>query len=260
MSDEQSTDQGHGRFVWYDLMTNDAAGAEAFYTSVLPWKTAKMEIEGGAYTMWTLGGPEDSIGGIGPPPAEGVPPHWSAYVAVADVDATAARAGELGGAVHLPPTDIPGVGRFAVLADPQGGAIAVYRSATQPPGPLAQPKVGQFSWHELATGDLAAATEFYFDLFGWTALGEHDMGPMGVYRIYGQGDVPYGGIFKRPPEMPVTAWLCYVRVDDLDATVAKVTQDGGQVVNGPMDVPGGDRIAQCVDPQGAMFALHEHRS
>jgi hypothetical protein len=84
------------------------------------------------------------------------------------------------------------------------------------------------------------------------------MGEMGLYQIYGQGDVPYGGMFKRPPEMPVTTWIYYVRVEDVDATAEAVKAAGGQLINGPMDVPGGDRVAQCVDPQGAMFALHQH--
>lgn len=257
-SDEQRVD-AHGRFVWYDLMTGDAAGSVGFYTDLLPWQTVAMDMgEAGDYTMWTLTGDQDgSIGGLGPLPGEGVPPHWMAHVFVTDVDATAARAAELGGTLHVPPTDIPGIGRYAAIGDPQGGSIGIYTSAN-PPGPIAQPKVGAFSWHELGTSDLDGALAFYGELFGWKELATHDMGEMGPYRIYGQGDVPYGGMFTRPPQMPVTMWIYYVRVDDVEASCEAVKAAGGQVINGPMDVPGGDRVAQCIDPQGAMFALHQH--
>jgi hypothetical protein len=213
--------------------------------------------------MWTRGSAESSLGGLNPLPEEaaaaGAPPHWLAYVAVADVDATAERAAELGGGVTVPPSDIPDIGRFAVLTDPQGGMIAVYRSATAAPEPT-EPQVGQFSWHELATTDLDGAFAFYSDLFAWEAQEAMDMGPAGTYQIYGQGDVPYGGMFVKTPEMPVVCWLYYVRVADMEATVEKVKAGGGQVINGPMEVPGGDSIAQCLDPQGAMFAVHCRRS
>ena len=83
-----------------------------------------------------------------------------------------------------------------------------------------------------------------------------DIGDMGTYQIYGRGAHPLGGMFNRPADMPRSAWLHYVRVSDVTAAAERVTELGGQVIRGPMEVPGGDMIAQCMDPQGAMFAVH----
>jgi hypothetical protein len=252
-----SHEKGRGLFVWYDLMTTDPQAAKQFYAAVAGWDTHTMDMPEGPYEMWTRGSAETALGGVNPlPEGAPAPPHWLAYVAVPDVDATAARAAELGGQVLHAPSDIPQVGRFAVLQDPQGGVIAVYRSATGEPAEICEPEVGQFSWHELATTDLDGAFAFYADLFAWERQEAMDMGPAGTYQIYGQGDVPYGGMFVKPPEMPAVAWLYYVRVADMEAAVEKVKAGGGQVINGPMEVPGGDSIAQCLDPQGAMFAVH----
>jgi predicted enzyme related to lactoylglutathione lyase len=120
--------------------------------------------------------------------------------------------------------------------------------------------MGEVSWHELATTNHEEAFEFYTTLFGWQKTDAMDMGEMGTYQMYGpESDeaVTYGGIFNKPPDMPAPPhWLYYIRVDDIHAAVDRVKENGGQVLNGPMEVPGGDQIAQCLDPQGAAFALH----
>jgi predicted enzyme related to lactoylglutathione lyase len=189
----------------------------------------------------------------------GVPPNWLAYVAVPDVDATAKRATELGGKLLREPEDIPTIGRFAVVADPQGAVLCAFQpggeGAGRPEGP---PAIGEFSWHELATTDHEAAFAFYSDLFGWKKGEAMDMGEMGVYQLYGRGDLPLGGMFNRTEDMPgPPAWLYYVRVESVDDAAERVKRMGGKILNGPMDVPGGDRIVQCMDPQGAAFALHQ---
>jgi predicted enzyme related to lactoylglutathione lyase len=149
------------------------------------------------------------------------------------------------------------VGRFAVIGDPQGGVVCLFRPADGlPPAPFA-PKLMEFSWHELATSDWRAAFDFYRQMFGWQTIDEADMGPLGTYLIFGADGAAYGGIFNKPPEMPVTAWCYYVRVQDVNEIARKVTENGGQVINGPMEVPGGDWIAQCLDPTGGMFAVHQ---
>jgi predicted enzyme related to lactoylglutathione lyase len=114
-----------GMFSWNELMTTDVEGARKFYTELLGWTTEELQMEGGNYTVIKAGGEE--IGGmmITPPQAEGVPPHWGAYVTVDDVDATATTAKDLSGNILVPPTDIPDVGRFSVIQDPQGAAIAI---------------------------------------------------------------------------------------------------------------------------------------
>jgi predicted enzyme related to lactoylglutathione lyase len=246
-----------GRFVWYDLMTTDPASAEIFYKEVVGWGTAPWEGGETPYTMWMNG--ETPVGGIMqlPEEAAGAPPHWLAYIATPDVDATCALAIQLGGNVIKEPMDIPEVGRFAVLADPQGAVFAAYSPASDPPGHEGPPQVGEFSWHELTTTDHEAAFEFYHALFGWDKTDSMDMGEAGIYQMYGRKGMPLGGMFNKPAEMPgPPAWLYYARVDDVHSATEKVQQQGGRILNGPMEVPGGDTIAQCMDPQGTAFALH----
>jgi predicted enzyme related to lactoylglutathione lyase len=244
-----------GKFVWYDLMTTDPKGAEAFYKNVAGWTTEQWEAM--PYTMWKAG--NSTIGGIMPMPdaAAGPPPHWIAYIAVPDVDASMALIASLGGRTLMAAKDIPGVGRFALATDPQGAAFAVFTPLGTAPGQDHDPAIGEFSWHELSTSDYAAAFAFYEKVFGWHKQAEHDMGPMGIYLLFSRNGRELGGMFTMDPsrKMPPN-WLQYIRVDNADRAVERVTAAGGTVLNGPMDVPGGDRIAQCMDPQGAAFALH----
>ena len=249
----------HGRFVWYDLMTSDPVAAQGFYTRIAQWGTQPWG-EPGAYTMWTNEG--TPMGGTVGLPAEllaqGIPPHWLPYVCVRDVDATVRDAERLGGKAMHQPEDIPSVGRFAVLQDPQGAALAVFTPADQPPGHDGTPRLGDISWHELTTTDYEAAFDFYAALFGWEVVKDSDMGPAGIYREYGQHGRTYGGMFNKTPDMPVPPnWLCYIRVRDVNQTVELVKSLGGQIMIGPLEVPGGDLIAQCLDPQGAAFAIHQ---
>jgi predicted enzyme related to lactoylglutathione lyase len=247
----------NGRFVWYDLLTSDVKAASAFYGEVVGWKTQPFD-EGGHYTMFVGG--QGPLGGVMTVPDEakkmGAPPHWMSNVQVANVDATVAQAKKAGAKIHKEASDIPKVGRFAVLADPQGASISVFSPLR--PMPLQDDgKQGAFSWNELLTSDHESAFRFYSELFGWQKLHEHDMGPMGKYLIYGVGDKRLGGMFTKGKDMPMPpSWIYYIHVDDLEGAVARAKSKGGKVMNGPMDVPGGDRIAQLSDPQGAMFALH----
>jgi uncharacterized protein len=248
------TDSARGRFVWYDLKTPDAAGAQAFYSKVAGWGTQQWEEL--KYTMFTANGVP--IGGIVPPgQGDGAPPHWLAHITVPDVDATVKQAASLGGRTVAPATDIPHIGRYAVLADPQGAVFAVF-APSNPPGAENDPAVGEFSWHELATSDWSSAFTFYQALFGWDKQAEHDMGPIGTYLLFARNGRELGGMFT-PGNIPPN-WLQYIRVDSADAAVERVTAAGGKVLNGPMEVPGGDRIAQCLDPYGAAFAVHSRKA
>lgn len=242
-----------GRFLWYDLMTPDPEAAKAFYTKVVGWGTESWDGAGMPYDMWVAGhGP---IGGVMQLPAEaqqaGAPPHWMTHIGVRDVDATVAQVQALGGGVVKEPADIPEVGRFAVVTDPYGAMFSVYT----PSGDMSRPEWpqrGDFSWHELMTGDLAGAWEFYETLFGWEKMGEMDMGDAGVYQMYGKGETMYGGMMKQQPAV----WAFYAQVEDADAATGRATSAGAQVLVGPMDVPGGDRVAFLQDPQGAYFGVH----
>lgn len=254
-----STNDIRGRFVWYELLTDDPGAASGFYTDLFGWGEELWEGDGEPYTVWSAG--DRMMAGAMKLPeeakAQGAVPAWLPYMGTPDVDATVDRARELGAHVHMEPTDIPSVGRIAVLADPQGASFAVFRPEGEDGahGPAAPPEHGHFSWHELATSDWKGALDFYRELFGWEETDQHDMGEAGVYQMYGKEGRPYGGMFDLPEGHP--HWMLYVTVSDLDETVERVTRAGGQLLNGPMQVPGGSRVAQCRDPEGAAFALHE---
>jgi predicted enzyme related to lactoylglutathione lyase len=245
-----------GRFDWYDLMTKDTSAAKSFYTEVIGWKTTKWA--NNDYEMWSVG--DHTLGGMMKLPAEaqkmGAPSHWLGYIETDDVDATAKQAEKLGGRIHHPPTDIPTVGRFAALADPQGASFAIFKPA-QPMNDSPRTS-GYIGWHELNTTDYQAAWKFYSELFGWKPTSSMDMGPdLGMYFMFGlDASQTMGGMSNVAKKMNMPAhWLFYITVDDMDAAVARTQKGGGKLLNGPMDVPGGDKIAQCMDPQGAAFAL-----
>jgi predicted enzyme related to lactoylglutathione lyase len=165
---------------------------------------------------------------------------------------------QAGGAVHREPEDIPGVGRFAVVADPQGAVLMLFKDSSGEAMPAVVPGTpGHVGWHELYADDWPAALAFYADLFGWSRGTAVDMGPMGTYQLFacGAGGAEVGGMMNRPAGVPGPCWLYYFNVAAVDAAVARVTGLGGQVLNGPMQVPGGSWIVQCADPQGAAFAL-----
>ena len=248
-----------GQFVWYEHLTKDAPKAIGFYSDVVGWKTQPFQEGGGDYTMWV--GSQGPLGGVMKLPAEaekmGAPPHWEAHVQVDDVDATAAQAKKLGGKVYKEPEDIPNVGRFAVLADPQGAVFCVFKPKEAMTAHDIS-KEGEFCWNELLTSDREAAFRFYSQLFGWQILQQMDMGPAGTYLVFGVGDLRLGGMMTAPKgaNMP-PMWLFYAETKDLDAALQRAQKKGAKLMNGPMDVPGGGRIAQLMDAQGAAFALHQ---
>jgi uncharacterized protein len=257
----------HGRFVWSELMTTDTKAAGRFYSKVVGWKTQPFpgsETSEAPYTLWMAG--EQGVGGMMAMPAEmkagGAPPSWSIYVGVHDADAAAAKALSLGGKVVVPPGDIPKVGRFSVLSDPQGAPFAVLQpDGPSPTGPDAAPALLEISWRELATTDLAGATAFYRALFGWEMLKANDMGPMGLYQELGRFGRSLGGMYTTPADVQAPPhWLIYAKVPDIQVAVAAVAAEHGQVLDGPMEVPGGDLVARILDPQGAAFALHQAKS
>jgi len=212
--------------------------------------------------MWTAG--EKAIGGRAKLPEEakamGAPPHWLAYVTVPDTEAVVERTKASGGSVLMPATTMEKVGTFAVLQDPQGAVFTPFTPAEGPGGEVEAAEVGQFSWHELYTTDSEAAFEFYSEIFGWKKTDAMDMGEQGIYQMYGPEATEgfsYGGMMNKPAEMPGPPhWLYYIRVPDIEAAASTVKELGGQVFMGPMEVPGGDMIAMCMDPQGGAFAVH----
>jgi len=246
-----------GRFVWHELMTTDTDAASDFYSRVVPWKAEDSGMP--SYSLWMSG--KARAGGLMALPEDdgsATPPHWLIYVGTSDVDATVEAAEKLGGKVLKPASDIPNVGRFAVLSDPQGAAFAVFTPSSAPEeGMPAGGGVGDFTWHELATTDLDAAFSFYSELFGWEKGRAHDMGEAGIYQIVSHGGQDVGGIWKARDNSTPPNWLSYVRVEDAAKAAGAVKAAGGRVLNGPMEVPGGSWIVQLLDPQGGAFAVVE---
>jgi uncharacterized protein len=245
----------HGHFVWYELTTSDVEAAKAFYADVVGWGTRE-ESTSMAYTLFTAG--QDSVGGlIGLPehPRQiGAQPRWVGYVSVDDVDAAAGRIKQLGGTVHVPPTNIPNVSRFSVVADSQMAILVLVR--WQSPGrhqSASIDKPGHVGWHELLATDWEKAFVFYHEIFGWQKAETH-IGPTGTYQLFSAAGQTIGGMFNKPPMAPVAFWLYYFNVADVDAAAQRVRANGGQILEGPTEIPGG-RVARCTDPQGAMFAL-----
>jgi predicted enzyme related to lactoylglutathione lyase len=216
------------------------------------WKTQAFE-QDPSYQMFAA-----STGPLGGTVAHADgPPHWLPFLGSTDIEATVQHAVSLGATVVTDITSIPNGGRWARLTDPQGAAFAVYQSATKPAREK-PPKRGEFSWHELMTSDYKAAFRFYSAVFNWEKTSEMDMGEgLGVYFMFGRNGIPLGGMFNTMPQMQGgPAWTGYIRVKDVNKAVKKAKAGGATLINGPMEVPGGDWIAQFIDPQGAMFAVH----
>jgi uncharacterized protein len=246
-----------GKFVWYDQMSNDLAGAEKFYSKVVGWTLAPNTMNSQKYTLLKAG--EAMVGGLMPIPEEaakmGARPAWMGYIAVDDVKAYADKVKAAGGAIYREPTEIPNIGTFAVAADPGGAGFFLFKGDGDQ-APAQDPmKPGYIGWHELHGAEPEKSFAFYSGLFGWTKGEAMDMGPVGTYQIFTTKAQQGGGMMKKMAQEPAAHWLYYITVDAIDAAVGRVKSAGGQVLNGPMEVPGGSWVMQGLDPQGAVFAL-----
>jgi predicted enzyme related to lactoylglutathione lyase len=247
-----------GKFIWHDLMTSDVDKAVAFYTDLFGWTVHEVDMarEIGKYKMIRAAGKEQ--GGFVPLPPEDshLPSRWICYGTVEDVDAAAAKAVELGGQAPETGMDVPGVGRFAVIVDPQGAAVSPYRPERWPEeGNPGSGQPGTFVWHELLASDPEEEGRFFSEIFGWTTE-EMDMGPMGTYYLFKRPDKPeiYAGGMLRHPSGP-SSWLLYIGVEDADATAARIEPLGGKLWVKPKDIPGVGRMAVAGDPMEALFAI-----
>lgn len=251
-------------FFWFDLLTSDVADAKAFYGALTGWTTTPFM--DGAYNVLEAAG--EGIGGLmsNAPQAPGAPtspPMWMGYAHVEDVDASTGRVEELGGKVLAPPQDIPSVGRFSVITDPQGALLALFKP-TPPPGATHEPRmsrdIGHCCWTELFTSDRKGAQRFYRELLGWRVVQEMEMEGAETYAIFAfeaHGE-PMGGMMNVPGKAPT--WCFYFTVENVDEAVKTIIARGGKVTSGPMDVPGGSRVAQCTDPQGVAFGISSRAS
>ena len=236
-------------FVWYELCTNDLEGAKAFYGKLFGWTATRFQGEGAPeYHILEMAG--KGVGGLMPLP-EGMPkPFWLGYVGVADADAAIEKAKAAGATIHRV-MDIPSVGKIGLIQDPQGVGYAVIQGySDRKSEAFNQALPGHGNWHELYTTDLAAGFEYYSSQYGWTKGRTMPMGEMGDYQLFQADGIDIGGMMKAPDHVP-PSWGYYFGVEDIDETVARVQANGGTLLNGPMEVPGGAWIIQLTDPQGA---------
>ena len=245
-----------GTPIWYELMTPDPDASKAFYDKVVGWKIEDKPSGEMDYRM--ISGPNGLVGGVmrldAAMQAEGAKPSWVIYFGVADVDATAEKAKSLGASIFVPPHDIPGVGRFSFMADPQGALFYIMRGNSDEPATVfARGAPGLCGWNELWAPDVKAGIAFYEELLGLANTETMDMGPMGGYHFLDVGETRIGA--AAGGREGAAQWNAYFNVADLDTAIEAVTAGGGRIDLGPHDVPTGERIVMGTDPQGASFAL-----
>ncbi|MHC2437814.1 VOC family protein [Bradyrhizobium sp. USDA 4451] len=248
------------RFAWYELLTTDVGGASAFYGSVLGWVAKDASTTALPYRLFMSG--ELPRSGLMELPEEGrrqgATPRWIGYVGVDDVDAAVRRMQERGGAVYVPPT-ATNIGRLAIVADPQRATFGLLSGSNVACSAAdGLDAVGRVGWHELLADDWRKAFGFYSVVFGWRPA-DGGNAPDETYQMFSAGGLTVGGIFNKRPLEPIAFWLYYFNVDDLDAAIMRVNAGGGQVYEGPLELPSGSWIARCLDPQGATFALEGPR-
>jgi predicted enzyme related to lactoylglutathione lyase len=244
-----------GKFVWCEWMGADIKTAVEFYRHVVGWHIETNDMAGFPYNIGSVGG--YGVAGLfpTPPQAMGTPPCWTGYIWVENVDSGVAKLEAAGGRVMREPMDIPNVGRIAIVTDSQGAPFALFRDAGGNPPPAPAPETpGLVGWRELHAVDGEKALAFYAGQFGWQQDRTHDMGPMGLYRIFDNGG-EQGGIMTKMAQGPGPCWLYYFNVEAADAAAARVAAKGGKVLHGPHEVPGPMWAMQCVDHEGAMFGL-----
>ena len=242
-----------GTPIWVDHTSGDVQASAQFYGQLFGWQAQDLGEEAGHYTMFTQGGKQ--VAATTPPMAPGTPPAWSTYISTADVNATAKAVADNGGQTLVAPMQVMDQGSMAVFADPTGAVFAVWQPAVMTGAQLVNQPVS-LSWNELATRDLAAAKNFYANVFGYEV--KSNAMPDGTeyveWQINGRsvgGAMQMGSMY--PPEVPAH-WLVYFAVASTDDVVARAQQLGGRVMAPPMDIPQG-RFAVLADPQGAAFAV-----
>ena len=256
---------GHGGFIWYELMTPDPAAAKRFYDAVVGWDIDTDSVAPGIDYRMIKRSDGGNAGGVLTLTEEmrsgGARPIWLGYLHVDDVDAKVEEITADGGQVTMPPWDQPGVGRLAMVTGPEGAPIYLM----DPLPPEGEPgaasdvfstdKAQHVRWNELWSSDQDRSVAFYLRHFGWDQDGDMDMGEMGKYRFVQHDGVMIGAIMPAMPDMPGSMWNFYIGVDDIDRAADAVKSGGGQVVNGPMEIPGGEYAVNAVDPQGAQVGF-----
>jgi hypothetical protein len=245
-------------FCWHDLFTKDPKRAKSYYSELLGWKSQDLPMGPKSYTMLMATNDQaDAFGGIESLPAPNVPSHWMSYVAVADLDASLAKVKKLGGSVHMGATDIPGMGKFAIVADPAGASFALYRGNQQYPARgMEQMKPGLPCWMECMTTDLDKALAFYKGLFGWTTTTKPvDDGH--IYHMFMNGSYGIGGLMQCPDKNIPSHWYPYFMSADLETSADRAKSLGGTPIMPPTDIGEGmGSFSIQLDPAGAVFGFY----
>lgn len=252
LSDEPLT----GKFVWHDLITDDVDRARQFYGGLFGWNfESTKHPNGGDYTVILLG--DRYIGGIVhlDDPANADFSRWLGYLSVADVDVAADYTVAQGGQAVVGPVDLPGIGRAAAIQDPQRAVVGLLRSDLGDPDDSLEPGRGLVTWNELLTSDNTAATSFYAALAGFTVDAQQREG--GIYNVLESQGQRRAGVMTRPSDEVEPLWLTHFGVVDVRAASRKVTDLGGTVLLGPDPSLRFGLMAVAVDPNGAIFALHQ---
>jgi predicted enzyme related to lactoylglutathione lyase len=249
-----------GRPLWHELLTTDMKAAGTFYSAVIGWDVKPFDGSGQPYDMFHRADGVAVAGVMHIPEGMNFPPHWEMYIGVPRLEDAVATIERLGGSSLSHVIEVPTVGRLRTMKDPQGAIFAIHEPLSPPSQPESEPEVGDIGWRELYAIDPTAAMKFYTELFGWKQIDAVDIGPLGTYYTFGRA-FEIGGMMARPPEMTQGPphWGLYFRVPDIHAGAERVKANGGQVLHGPVEVPGGDWIVQGVDPQGAAFSLSQKR-
>jgi uncharacterized protein len=241
-----------GSFIWYELLTSDVDAARRFYGDVVGWNAKAHAVVPGYYLFTSV---DSDIAGLMALDAGIARPLWLGYISVEDVDATVAGAVADGATLCVPPTDIPDVGRFAMILDAQRVAIYVMRMQGAGVSRSFAAQVGHCQWNELVTSDPVAALAFYGRQFGWQKSDVMSLGPLGNYQFMECGGTRFGAMMQRSRAGAAPLWRFYFGVDDIDRAARAISAGGGQLVGEPQPVPGGGFAIVALDPQGAEFGI-----
>ena len=241
-----------GMFCWHEVLANDVEKVSGHYAELFGWSVLEYPLPDETIRVFMRG--DDVVAGCGAAPRDKASDavRWRSFVTVDDPAATTTRAGELGGRVLVPPTDLP-MGTYAVIEAPGGSELGLFRGGD---GRNAV-GIGAVMHNELLARSLAEASAYHRDLFAWHPV-EHDMGsPYVVFHGGGVDGPMRGGAMAPPPDAKLERdmWLPYVQVEDCDATADRAVSLGGRIAAPPMDIPTVGRIAVLLDPEFATLAI-----
>ena len=255
-----STDSFPGKFVWSDLYTADSAAAQSFYTGLFGWTatTIQRDTSSGVHPYVVLSNGDRPVGGIAVRPPrlkDEVHGVWVGYISVPDVAKAVATATAAGGHVLFPVRDLPARGTQAIILDPEGALVGLLHSSSGDPGEY-RPDPGDWMWAEMFAKNPDAAGHFYEQVLSYQLVVDQAGEGQPKHTVlvsggYSRGSI--GPLSSRPRAR--AAWLMFVRVANVKATVAQATRLGGHVLVAPSDAPTEYWRAVVADPTGAAIGL-----